>query len=55
MSKIEENKGKCSHCKVLDGSILHLWDHTIIGLIVMHGPSNLTLMPNIKIIEFAYS
>ena len=35
--------------------ILHPWDHTIIGLINMHGPSNLSLMPNIKIIEFAYS
>ena len=28
---------------------------SIIGLIVMHEPSNLTMIPNNQIIEFAYS
>ena len=28
---------------------------TVIGLIVMHDPSNKTLIPNIQIIEFAYT
>ena len=35
--------------------ILHPCDHTVIGLIVMQGPSDLILLPNIQIIEFAYS